>query len=300
MTAGQPALWLTAASSTFGVTGLRRQVGQSHMRLWLCPFFDRESIQMSAAEHLRIVTSDAGLGFCYETSAYLFSGEEGCGPLLVALDTNIVIDLQEHGETITNGDRPLDVDDDYADDLECLGAIIDLWMMRDIRFLSLPRADDDSKRDPGPSRARRRNRSITQLHHALTFQIQDWDRLANRWECSDQDQLSLFTQHDPLESFPIGADRDLVAEALAVRAHVFLTRDARVLAGRERQSLRMLILSPVKLWLALEELNVCLLSGGTIEHSSCPYARPHLMPDMGKISALISVTDVDEDDDRRW
>lgn len=247
--------------------------------------------RLSIAEYLRRITPDAGLGFCYQSSTDLFSGEQGCGPLLVVLDSNTVIDLQDHGAAIVNGDRLEGVDDEYADELEALGAIIDLWMTRDIRFLSLKRADDDSKRDPGSARADQRRGSILNLNQALTFQLQDWEGQNDRWESREPNSLPLF-ELDPLEEFPAGADRDLINEALAARAHVFLTRDKAVLrAGRERQDLRLLVASPVDLWLALAELDVGAIAGGTANHPDCPYSGPRLMPDMGRIAALMAITD---------
>ena len=69
----------------------------------------------------------------------------------------------------------------------------------------------------------KRQRSIDALANCLAFQLGDWGTLAPSEGPAPVpigDETGL----------PPGADHDLVLQAQAVRAHVFLTRDERVLS----------------------------------------------------------------------
>jgi hypothetical protein len=93
---------------------------------------------------LHAVTEAGGLGFCHAALPGLLPVDYH-GPLVVALDSNALIDLQQYGNRLLNED-PLDVDDAYAEDLSGLGDLLNLWLLRDIRFVVTPRSLTDAKK----------------------------------------------------------------------------------------------------------------------------------------------------------
>lgn len=123
---------------------------------------------------LRSYVSDAGPGFCYSAVPELFNARDGHGPLLAALDTNIVIYLQKYGNTILEGGDIKDIDPWLADQLDYLGTILNMWLVRDIRFVVLPRGFTDYKVYPktadGVRRLMRRQDTLSKIIGALRFQ----------------------------------------------------------------------------------------------------------------------------------
>ena len=167
---------------------------------------------------LHEVTADGGLGFCHPTVPELLPvGYHG--PLVIAFDSNLLIDLQQHGANLLN-DVDLTVDDNYEEQLLALGTILDIWLLRDIRFIVTPRSRTDAKR-----LSRRflstRGPAIDALADSLAFQFGDWTVAAP----SDREVAPI----GRVTGIPGGADKDLLIEAQAVGAHIFLTRDERVL-----------------------------------------------------------------------
>ena len=99
---------------------------------------------------LHEVTTDGGMGFCHHVlPAVLPSGYHG--PLVVALDSNTLIDLQQHGNLLPKGEAREGLDEAYADDLSGLADLLNLWLLRDIRFVVTPRSLTDAW---GPAHAR--------------------------------------------------------------------------------------------------------------------------------------------------
>lgn len=234
---------------------------------------------------LHEATKDGGLGFCYEAlPSVLPWGFHG--PLVVALDSSVLIDLQEYGNVLLNGEVPDGVDEKYATDLGSLADLLELWLIRDIRFVVTPRSLTDAKR-VSKRFLDRRLPAIRAIAESLAFQLGDWTYPAP-------------SAHSPRRlgddsGLPDGADRDLVLEAQAVGAHVFLTRDRLV---EERVSLsgpRMAVAAPS--WLATELVNagVQLFYGGTCAGPACPYYGWSLLaPDMGKWGGLLSILGGDD------
>lgn len=228
---------------------------------------------------LHDVTADGGIGFCHDAvPAVLPPGYHG--PLVVALDSNVLIDLQQHGARLLN-DEELGIQNDYEEELLALGSIVDIWMLRDIRFIVTPRSRTDAKRLSDRFLATR-GPAVDALARSLAFQSGDWTALA-------PSEASL----PPLGSvsgIPSGADRDLLVEAQATGAHVFLTRDEQVLTTATVEGPGLRILRPTDLADELVLGGVELFSGGRCLAQDCPYADFDLpAPDLGKWGGLLSI-----------
>jgi hypothetical protein len=189
-----------------------------------------------------------GGGFFYEDCPEIFLGRAGYGPLRVAWETNILIDYAEFGDLMWEEEREFDPqisEPRYREELVALDAIIQLWMMRDIRVRVPKRQIFDAKRELGEDQWGVRER---QLHHflaALTCIRLDKEVLENV---------------QPFHPLPDGStsdewDESLVQEAIETGCHVFLTRDGR-LRRRLHQAARgscLAIMSPSDLQQALAE-----------------------------------------------
>lgn len=228
---------------------------------------------------LHEVTADGGIGFCHDAlPAILPPGYHG--PLVVALDSNALIDLQRHGSKLLDGGE-LGVQADYEKELLALGSIVEIWMLRDIRFIVTPTSRTDAKRLSERFLATR-GPAVDALARSLAFQFGDWTALAPSE-----------TSMPPLGSvtgIPSGADRDLLVEAQAAGAHVFLTRDEQVLTTASVEGPALRILRPTDLLGDLVMSGVELLSGGQCLADNCPYAAfDVLAPDLGKWDGLLSI-----------
>ncbi|MGW0412198.1 hypothetical protein ACWERI_04545 [Streptomyces collinus] len=233
---------------------------------------------------LNEVTLDGGLGFCSQALPSLLPAGYH-GPLVVALDSNVLIDLQQHGAALMNDDSLPDevgADTTYAKELEGLADVLNVWLMRDIRFVVTPRSKSDAKK-VSERFLQRRLPSIEALAASLAFQLGDWTVPA--------------PSHGPAPSpvgeeqgLPEGADRDLVLEAQAIGAHVFLTRDRLVLDRTVLVGPQMVLLPPAELAARLTAAGIQLFLGGTCGRDECPYAGwPFPAPDMGKWDGLLSI-----------
>jgi hypothetical protein len=205
--------------------------------------------------------------------------------LVVAVDSNVLIDLQQHGAALINDEPlpdPVAADVAYARELSGLADLLNLWLLRDIRFVVTPRSKTDAKKVTERF-LERRLPLINSLADSLAFQVGNWSVPA--------------PSHGPspppvgeVTGLPDGADRDLVLEAQAVGAHVFLTRDRLVLERAELAGLPMALLPPQGLMAELLAGGVQPLFGGRCDCDGCPYGDwPLLAPDMGKWSGLLSV-----------
>ncbi|MFD5817806.1 hypothetical protein [Streptomyces sp. NPDC127038] len=233
---------------------------------------------------LHQVTLDGGLGFCNQVLPSLLpSGYHG--PLVVALDSNVLIDLQQHGTALMNDDSlPDEVEADaaYLEELDGLADILNVWLLRDIRFVVTPRSKTDAKK-VSERFLERRLPSIEALAESLAFQMGDWTISAP----SDGPAPTPVGDESGL---PEGADRDLVLEAQAIGAHVFLTRDRLVLDRTVLVGPAMALLSPAGLEAYLAAAGVQLFLGGTCGSDGCPYTGwPFPAPDMGKWGGLLSI-----------
>jgi hypothetical protein len=236
---------------------------------------------------LHEVTVDGGLGFCHPSLPGLLP-QGYHGPLVVALDTSVLIDFQLHGEMLLDDKLPA-VDGVYTADLAGLTDLLNLWLLRDIRFVVTPRCKTDAKR-VSQRFLDRRHPAIDAIADSLAFQFGDWNALAP-------------SHADPGEpvggetGLPHGPDRDLVLQAQAVGAHVFLTRDRFVLKHVVLSGPAMAVIPPRALADTLLEAGVHLFRGGTCCGNGCPYIGwEFLAPDMGKWGGFLSI--FEEDDGR--
>lgn len=224
---------------------------------------------------LHEVSAEGGRGFCHAVLPDLLRlGYHG--PLVVAVDSNVLIDFQRHGNEMLNDDIGV-AEEKYAGELQCLATLLNLWMLRDIRFVATPRARSDAKRAM-PSF----DRIIDGLAESLAFQYGDWTYPAP----SNGPALPPVGDEQGL---PLGADRDLVLEAQAAGAHVFMTRDRQVLRRALLTGPPMRICAPSDLAEELVAYGVGLMSGGLCGEQGCPYGdTTTLAPDMGKWGPLFA------------
>jgi hypothetical protein len=221
---------------------------------------------------LHEVTEDGGLGFCQPVLPSLLPPAYH-GPLVVALDSNVLIDLQQHGAVLLNGEslpEKVVVDVGYVGELTAVTDLLNLWLMTDAKQLTERFLE-------------RREASIDALADSLAFQFGDWSTPAPSQgpsPASVGDETGL----------PPGPDRDLVLEAQAVGAHVFLTQDREVLRKTTLSGPPLAVLPPSVLAAELAAVGVELFGGGTCGGEGCPYGDWSLpAPDMGKWSGLLSI-----------
>lgn len=228
---------------------------------------------------LHEVTADGGVGFCHDAvPALLPPGYHG--PLVVALDSNVLIDLQQYGAELLNAEG-LGVEADYEAELLAIGSIVDIWMLRDIRFIVSPRSRTDAKRLSERFLATR-GPAVDALAQSLGFQYGDWSVSA-----PSESSLPVLGS---VTGIPDGADRDLLLEAQAVGAHVFLTRDEQVLTAAFVEGPVLRILRPTDLADELVLGGVQLFAGGQCLAEDCPYAAFSIpAPDLGKWGGLLSL-----------
>ncbi|WP_148021186.1 hypothetical protein [Streptomyces sp. OR43] len=227
---------------------------------------------------------DGGLGFCHQELPTLLP-DEYHGPLVVALDSNVLIDLQQHGAALMNDDPLPDrvaADAAYLQDLDGLADLLNTWLLRDIRFIVTPRSKTDAKKF-SQRFLDTRLPAIDALAESLAFQLGDW----NFPPPSEGVPPAAFGDETGL---PEGADRDLVLEAQAVGAHAFLTRDRLILERTALTGPQTVVLSPGSLASEMQAAGVQLFRGGVCGDARCPYAGwPFPAPDMGRWAGLLSI-----------
>lgn len=228
---------------------------------------------------LHEVTADGGLGFCHAAVPELLPvGYHG--PLVVAFDSNVLIDLQEHGGNLVNGEDPT-VDEGYEEQLLALGTILDIWMLRDVRFIVTPRSRTDAKRLSKRFLATR-GPAIDALAESLAFQFGDWSVAAP----SDRNVVPVGS----VTGIPDGADVDLLLEAQSVGAHVFLTRDEQVLTSAVLTGPVLRIMRPTDVADELVLSGVKIFGGGLCLNEDCPYREFSVpFPDLGKWHGVMSL-----------
>lgn len=232
---------------------------------------------------LHSVTGDGGLGFCAAALPSLLPAQFH-GPLVVALDSSVLIDLQQYGGHLLDDDEGLP-ESGYGEELVALGVVLNIWMLRDIRFIVTPTSLTDTRRSVTPAFLARRVPAVDAVARALAFQLGDWEYTAPSY-LVDLDLVG----HE--HGLPVGNDPTLVLEAQSVGAHVFLTRDKRL---RRRVSLtgpRLHVLAPSELADELVIAGATTMGGGTCGDASCPYGDCLLpAPDIGKWGPFMSLFD---------
>lgn len=224
---------------------------------------------------------DGGPGFCYESDRDLFRGAGSLndGPLLVALDSNIIFDLEEHGEAILELEDTPGVDRSLAEELLAVGQIIDVWMARDIRFIVVPRTRNDFRRAPSEERMRQREATFRRIELALTFQAGDWEDAGARFRGERPSSPAV----DSLIELAPDLDALMLRSAWNAGVDVFLTRDVQVLRACGHAGAPLpLIVSPTGLRNRLDSLGNDLLFLGMTDHAGCQWSGGLPIGDMGK------------------
>lgn len=240
---------------------------------------------------------DDGLGFCYRAVPALAPNRDGCGPLDIALDTNILIDLLEHGKEMFDEDGRFGKLH-TGTELDSLACIVNIWMNRAIRFHLSPLNVIDAKRSMTQERIEAREGALDQLAAAICCHNGtevDWsvdEALIDGSPCElDIDVSQIDTRfrnvvqgaRTILDGLPEGYDQLLVANALVKRHYIFLTCDRVVI--RRSQGLAdfgLVVLSPSAVMERFVQYGSDVFSGGSISHDGCRYATYHLFGDSHK------------------
>jgi hypothetical protein len=183
--------------------------------------------------------------FEYERTRAVFGNRAGWGPLLIAPDTNLLIDLVDAFDSVEShfgiaGPLPFG---DRTDRVSALRDLFALWFHRDIRWVISQHYLDDAKKPLSAARRADRRRVMEALGQDLADRggihrgSHDWDlddhERADREQWDIEDERSRIAV-DPFaaqaESMLTGHDGLLVADALRNGCHVFLTEDRGVLA----------------------------------------------------------------------
>jgi len=236
----------------------------------------------------------SGPGFCYDVDRSLFRSYKDDGPLVVAIDSNIVLDTMLYGANMINNEPyPPVVDATYGKQLDAWALVIDTWMIRDIRLVVLPGMRNDNRREISDERRAVRERRLLGIESALTFQLNDWSnesrRFMNPQPVDPSVEASIRGVLSPL-------DANLVLQAMQHQVDVFLTRDNRVVKRMNSLGFTEIpnVMRPTGLARALEKVGVIgssnavdIFSGGHIKHRGCIYADGMLMGDSAKWIPLL-------------
>jgi len=214
--------------------------------------------------------------FDYEANPELFLGRSGGGPLWVVWDTNILITYLKYGEALW-GDSELLATDHEHDEVEALGALINLWVWRDIRWRVLERTLTDAQHQLSQSKYERSLSAMEEIAAALALSGREWD---------EPPPPPLTDPIPPvvLERLPHrGADRELVDLAQREGMHVLLTNDRRLANKAPLVAQYGLVLArPTGL------LDLLAMSDDLGMLSTSPAAVPGLFLDTQRISHLIA------------
>lgn len=244
-----------------------------------CQPFDRGSARVSSTGTDAIIDgmNDVGRHFEYRRAGRLFSGRDGEGPLEIVWDTNILLDYLSHGRQMWDGELLKDDGSDYSAELQGLQLIVELWTRRDLRFHILGRTLTDARQRLENDRIVARRHAIDEVAAAL--QLDMWASVEDPPPAPYPSRATTIAA--AVRRVPSGADRDLIAQAIAFGMHVFLTRDK----GLLRLSAE---LSPCGLWVAspldlLEDLAAC----GGLDALLDPRSMWWPAPDLQRVSHLI-------------
>jgi hypothetical protein len=113
-------------------------------------------------------------GFDYARCSRIFGHRVGRGPLVIAWDTNILIDYQEHGDALWNEDVPPEVDIKYHDELEALQTLVVglFWWRSVVIHLSDCHLLDDGGKPLPSDRHAQRSTAVRKLPEAMSLTIE--------------------------------------------------------------------------------------------------------------------------------
>jgi len=255
--------------------------GDPELEAYGIRLLNRASRQLrEAIEPPEMAFAPVGPGFDYGGCPDLFGGRRGYGPLHVVWDTNLLIDYFQHGRALWEGESLVGELGEYGEELEALQLLFAVWVIRDIRFRILPRVLVDAKRKL--SRERRTERANALENFAAALRLVAFEADDTAAASSPARSLKGNAGFLRVLGQVPAEDRPLVADAVELDAHVFLTRDRGVLACR--QALRpfgLLIESPGDL---LEQLSAC----GALHCLMVPGAAYWPLPDQARVTHLIN------------
>ncbi len=188
-----------------------------------------------------VETSSSGrIGFWWERSPAVFGTRWGAGPLVIALDTAILIPLRQGLEVIENGALALGAQwSDRSDVLLVLRDLVQLWWWRDVRLWTSAIHLYDARKPLDSERRLAREAAVDQLG-------QDFFERGGFEAVHRDDQVPINAPcplHAALRAHrlqmmfrntigrePRGdCDRELLVAALEEGCHVFLTEDKGIL-----------------------------------------------------------------------
>lgn len=237
-----------------------------------------------------VETSWSGrIGFWHERSPAVFGTRWGAGPLVIALDTAILIPLRQGLEVIEDGALALGAQwSDRSDGLLVLRDLVQLWWWRDVRFWTSAIHLYDARKPLDLERRLAREAAVDELG-------QDFFERGGFEAVHRDDQIpinepcplhaALRAQHlrtmvrNTMGREPTGdRDRELLVAALKDGCHVFLTEDKGILRCHDNFVERgITILRPIEL---IEILD----AQGELNETATPFEAP--FPDVAAIARL--------------
>ncbi len=180
------------------------------------PIRDLVEMLQRSHGHGPIRTNDQGhVAFEFENTAELFGHRTGVGPLIVGMDTNVLIDYIDNINFIWADPEPMNPTR-WNSRAGGLKDLMTLWSWRDIRFVIQSQQLDDAKRTLTIER-REQRQELLDAFYTDTFERSQRDTLRS----VRGGEIPV----DVLNRLPAGVDRSLVTAALAQGCHAFLTED---------------------------------------------------------------------------
>ncbi len=230
--------------------------------------------------------------FFYEDTPDLFFARTGWGPLIVCLDTNLLIHLAQNLDEI-GGSFGFDghgfAPELWGDPVRALHDLFILWFWRDVRFFLTPEQMHDGRLNT--ERAHRRE-SILDAFAQDFWQRGGFDRASHvageRVKLGIDLDIPLKWPPSLAAVLPPSMDGMLVGAALSAGAHVFLSTDQRHVLSRATDLRRfsIAVMSPGELLHALE-------TSGELER--VPSGDP-LLPDLQSLAHFYAVAPEDDGD----
>ncbi|MFD7884892.1 hypothetical protein ACFV3N_20930 [Streptomyces bauhiniae] len=199
--------------------------------------------------------------FTYGDIPGIFLGRTGTGPMCIAWDTNVLLDYLEYGFHMWDGREIPVKEGKYRDDLEALDALLNAYILLDLRFFLFDRALVDAKKSLTAERRHQRELAIERFAEALFFADYEIPDHNSDPDLMQPETVSMgYENHrhaQRLALLPDGHDRMLVMEALDRDIHVFMTRDRGILKNAEVfKEIGLLLVSPGGLCDLIDEAEI--------------------------------------------
>lgn len=223
--------------------------------------------------------------FAYDATPVVFFGRTGWGPLIVCLDTNLLIYLAQNLEEV-GGSFGFDgggfLPELWEDPIRALHDLFMLWFWRDVRFYLPPAQMSDGRLTAERARSRQ---SILDAFAEDFWERGGFERASQiGGEPIEQDVVDLHVPDRWPASFEMALPRKmdgvLVRAAVEAGVHVFLTTDTGILrCGPDMARFSLAIMSPRGLLLELD-------SSGAL---SCSTSGEALIPDLKSLAHFYAV-----------